>query len=362
MFEVKNKLVEAGLLNSSQFQNLISYNYTDQCAFDKHWIPETLESRGSIYDLNTGKIVARSFDKFFNLGEYDAKIENLPQLAFDVDEKMDGSLGILYQFPGESQWRVATRGSFYSDQARQAEIILEQYQIERWPEGWTPLVEIIYPSNRIVIDYGKESKLVLLAGRNIETGAYMDRGSLDMYANRMGMPRPKRYEGNLRDLIERAKGLPGDHEGWVLTYRNGYKVKIKGVRYLELAKFASHLSRLSIYEVMLKGPKSIQEFMVKMPEELLEAAQAIYNEFLTQLGTMLTLAEDRATVLQLRNPYPDKDFYKTKALLVAKEPKWMRSYLMEVMRKSKFPEKALLRYLLPKANRLVDLQEIFKNI
>lgn len=43
----------------------------------------------------------------------------------------------------------------------------------RWPDGFTPLVEIIYPDNRIVCDYGDRDELVLLGGVWIESGEYV---------------------------------------------------------------------------------------------------------------------------------------------------------------------------------------------
>lgn len=53
--------------------------------------------------------VARPFPKFFNLDEAIANGEQLPAEAFEVTEKLDGSLGILYWLDGEP--RLATRGT-----------------------------------------------------------------------------------------------------------------------------------------------------------------------------------------------------------------------------------------------------------
>jgi RNA ligase len=46
-----------------------------------------------------------------------------PTENFEVYEKMDGSLGIVFWYRG--QWVVATRGSFTSDQANKAREILK---------------------------------------------------------------------------------------------------------------------------------------------------------------------------------------------------------------------------------------------
>src|SRR5690606_36552854 len=110
------------------------------------------------------------FGKFFNLGEMpETRLENLPKENYTVTEKMDGSLGIIYNYKGK--WRVATRGSLSSEQAKRAEQILTKYDMSEIPINFTILVEIIYPENKIVVNYGNEEKLVVL-------GAY-DRDKLE---------------------------------------------------------------------------------------------------------------------------------------------------------------------------------------
>jgi hypothetical protein len=52
----------------------------------------------------TKRIVATPFPKFFNAGEHNGTI---PALPFEVFEKVDGSLGILYHFDGA--WGASTK-------------------------------------------------------------------------------------------------------------------------------------------------------------------------------------------------------------------------------------------------------------
>jgi hypothetical protein len=110
------------------------------------------------------RIVARPFAKFFNYGTPQAVI---PAEPFVVTEKIDGSLGILYYLDGEPH--IATRGSFTSEQAARARRCCASYEIE-WTPGTTPLFEIVYPENRIVVDYGDRRELVLLAAIDHATG------------------------------------------------------------------------------------------------------------------------------------------------------------------------------------------------
>ena len=145
-------------------ETLLILNYTNKCQFDRLWDEITMICRGLIVD-NDWNIIARPFTKFFNLGEL---TEALPYKKFNVYEKLDGSLGILYWINNIPF--IATRGSFESEQAIKGTEMLFKYQLDILDKNYTYLFEIIYPDNKIVVDYGTEEKLVLLAKIHTETG------------------------------------------------------------------------------------------------------------------------------------------------------------------------------------------------
>jgi RNA ligase len=162
--------IEAGLVRAQTHPALplTIFNYTEKCAYDGIWSETTLTCRGLIADCVTGEVVARPFLKFFNHGQPGAPAISL-EAAVEVTDKADGSLGIIYPTP--DGYAVATRGSFASDQAiRATEMLRTRYA------GWTPpadhtvLVEIVYPENRIVIDYAGMSDLILLGAVHVPTG------------------------------------------------------------------------------------------------------------------------------------------------------------------------------------------------
>ena len=99
---------------------LFLLNYTDKCTYERLWNNCTLNSRGHVYETQTNKRIAIAMKKFFNFEELSvSKQRNLfKQTEFEVTEKVDGSLGIIYYYDGE--WRVNTRGSFNSEQAIEA--------------------------------------------------------------------------------------------------------------------------------------------------------------------------------------------------------------------------------------------------
>ena len=126
--------------------DLFIYNYSPKVQYDKLWNEITLQTRGLILDAEMN-VVAKPFGKFFNLEEHQP--EEIPQLPFDVFEKMDGSLGILYWLNDKPF--IASRGSFESEQAIKATEILHQRYADtfiRLDKNSTYLFEIIYPTNQ----------------------------------------------------------------------------------------------------------------------------------------------------------------------------------------------------------------------
>src|SRR6218665_3128285 len=95
--------------------DLYIYNYSAKAQYDRVWNEWTLACRGLIMNADY-EVEARPFKKFFNWGEIVTQV--IPQEPFEIYEKMDGSLGILYWI--DEIPYIATRGSFNSDQAKVA--------------------------------------------------------------------------------------------------------------------------------------------------------------------------------------------------------------------------------------------------
>jgi RNA ligase len=100
--------------------------------------------RGVITDDLTGKIIIKPFSKFFNYEEL--RIDDIPwetSRCIYIQEKMDGSLGILFNYAGE--WILSTRGSFTSDQAiKGLEILKSKYNLDSFNPLFSYILDIIY--------------------------------------------------------------------------------------------------------------------------------------------------------------------------------------------------------------------------
>lgn len=274
-FQTLNSYVERGLLKRqvSPEGDLVLYDYSEKCQFEKAWDEITLTHRGTVYSLETGEIVARAFPKFFNFSELDptAQAHLLTTNNFSVYEKMDGSLGIIYYWEGE--WRVNTRGSFTSDQAIEGLKLLESQVQSKLKEEYTYLVEIIYPANRIVVDYKGESKLVFLASYHTKSG--VDSGHMP-FRNRA-----TNYDFNsITDVLAKLKTLPYNEEGYVVQFENGQRAKFKGDEYVEMHRVVTGLSPLVLWENMENGRVS-STFLANIPEEF----RPQYEDMAVELNT-----------------------------------------------------------------------------
>lgn len=239
---------------------LVIYNYTERAQYEQVWNPVTLACRGLICDAETGTVVARPFPKFFNHGQ--AGCATIPlTAAVHVTDKVDGSLGILYPTP--DRWAVATRGSFTSDQALHATYVLRHRHTGfEPPAGHTVLVEIVYPENRIVVDYAGLDDLVLLGAVDVATGAVYGPEAVRTWPG----PRAQAFEcATFADAL----ALPprSNAEGVVVRdRRTGATVKIKQIDYIELHRIVTGLSARTVWTHLCKG-LPLDELIAPLPDE-----------------------------------------------------------------------------------------------
>lgn len=250
--------------------DLYIYNYTPKTQFQRYWDPITISCRGLIVD-GEGNVIAKPFDKFFNLSELD--ISDIPKLPFDVFDKLDGSLGIMYFW--ENKPYIATRGSFESDMAIHAtNVLYSKYKhvIPNLNPTQTYLFEIIYPQNVIVINYGDTDDIILLTIKDTETSQET--------LEDIGFPMVQKYDGinNIEDikLLERD-----DKEGVVLRFTNGYRIKVKFAEYLRLHRIVSRFSNKLLW-LHLSQELPITEFLECVPDEFYNYVKKVELDLKTQ--------------------------------------------------------------------------------
>lgn len=262
--------VEKGLVEAKDHPTLplTIYNYSRECQFEQSWDDVTLQCRGLILDRED-RIVARGFNKFFNYEEIENRCEiPLTDEYVYVQEKMDGSLGILFHYAED--WHMATRGSFQSEQAMAGlEILKRKYDLDKFHSTVCYLCEIIYPENRIVVDYSEERISFISAvmeGREVNWGTaralfhssgILDEDIVSTTIDTIG-------EGLFRDL----KAL-NEHnkEGFVLRFHpSNFRMKIKFDEYVRLHRLLTNFSNVDVWECLRNGDTFL-ELLERVPDE-----------------------------------------------------------------------------------------------
>lgn len=281
------------------------YTYTRTAQYSRAWTPTTIQCRGLIADDKTGEIVARPFPKFFNVGEHDHGFDYAPSLPtdepFEVYDKVDGSLGIVFHYDG--RWHVASKGSFISEQARWAQAWLDEGDTFLLTPGVTYLAEIVYPENRIVVDYGGRRDLVLLAafdadGREIRLSyAAEDWQNLGTVVRAWpAMPLPELLK--LTESNSRPDGQPttGMHaEGYVIRYASGLRAKAKLAEYVRLHKILTGVTERDIWRML-----GMQKYADQPPKHVAKALGCTVAE-VSALAT-----SDRGPLDALLETVPDE--------------------------------------------------------
>ena len=275
---------------------LLIWNYSELAQFSKQWDEVTLLARALVTDVS-GKIVARSFPKFFNMGERE---EEEITSHFVIQDKMDGSLGLIFCY--EDKWRVASRGSFTSDQACKAQQLLDtKYDVCLLDPTLAYSVEIIYPGNRIVVDYHNREELVCLAAFHPDgTEKVPD-------VAKCGLPLVKQY--NFEDF-RAIRDLNWDNaEGFVVRFSNGFRLKLKFEGYLRLHRIVTNLSNLAVWEWYSTG-KPLQDFIADVPDEFMGFVQECWDGFVQE--TSIIAAETQANFAELQGQALDRKAFALK--------------------------------------------------
>lgn len=319
---------------------LAIFNYAEKCVFERRWDAVTRQCRGLITDLS-GNVLARPLKKFMNADEPGAYQPRLDEPVI-VTEKMDGSLAIGFPVPDDG-YAIATRGSFASEQAQHATALWQERYADTVsvPKEITPLWEIIFPANRIVVDYGDLDDLVLLGAVDIATGRTF---SPDHAASVIRWPGPVTETFPYETVAEAMASEPRpNREGFVLHFpASDERTKWKYEEYVRNHRLITGMNERVVWEHLGEGGP-IDDLVLPLPEEFHEWVRGVAARLHAEqerIASMAIAAHDEL-ISTLPEAWTRKDY-----ALRAAEHAELRAYLFNIL-DGRDPRTAIWRTLRP---------------
>ena len=261
--------------------------------------PSALECRGHMFEITGGDPVSAYYDvplrlaalpmqKFFNLNENPMTIGLDLSQVDTVELKADGSLITTYIH--NDQLRFKSKGSLSSDQAVAAMKWIDTqpafkralYSLAQLK--WSVNLEWCAPDNRIVIGY-ETPHLKVLNARNVETGKYLPRNSLEDVVGIDNMI--ERVDTNGLDVAAFVQSIPDmldDIEGYVARIGDlWFKVKTNKYMSLHHTKDSINNPRRLFEAVLDEGVDDLRamffedKLAIKLIDEMTEKVDKIYN-------------------------------------------------------------------------------------
>ena len=207
--------------------------------------PLVMECRALILDREFN-VVARAFDRFFNLNEAPDTQAHLDWDIAEIADKVDGSLIKLYYW--NDAWHFSTRGTAFAESqcmnseytfhdlcvkasnASYMEEVEASAELADLDQGVTYLLELTCRENRVVTVY-EGYDLHFLGARRNDTGEYVSVPNSALWV--MNWKAVNKYKfDSAQACKETAEKLPNLAEGYVV-YQNGIPVcKVKSPAYV----------------------------------------------------------------------------------------------------------------------------------
>jgi RNA ligase len=349
----------AFVVKEKTFYTVIDYMYMSDKMFHD---PIERECRGLKFCNTTGKILARPYHKFHNLGEREAFMPSRVDLRqpHSVLEKLDGSM--VHTCATKLGIYLMTRMG-HTEVAKEAEKFLEANSIKfsrlfnsLSVDDYTYIFEYIGPNNKIVIDYAKE-ELVLTAIRHNVNGTYIFHDELQAIGILNDVPVVGKaidpeFEGKLTvEQLHESTKLASGAEGVVVRFDTGEMIKIKADEYCRRHKSKELASSFKgIVELIMTN--KLDDILPQLDEPHLTKVKN-YNEDL--LGQIEYIAKNISQYVNERAKLEQKDF----ALGVQSHyPKVFHS-LAFTMRKGDNPIDAVKKHILSHVSTNVKLESLF---
>lgn len=250
---IVRKLQSNPYIKQKSFGNISSFNFTREAFRRGKWDEQTISARGLFIETATDKVVARAYDKFFNLEErMETSLYQLTHtLKFPVQvyQKENGYLGIISYDAENDSLMMCSKSSMDSEHVEWFKEILDRSGANKETikefvkHGWSLICEVIDPVNDPhIIKYDKEHIFLLDAVQNNLDSKFLPYKDLVALASAIGIE-VKKHVATLNNIQEfkaftdETKKdeymLDGKRiEGFVFDDANHFRVKVKTQYYI----------------------------------------------------------------------------------------------------------------------------------
>lgn len=283
------QLIEnSNIVKKNLGDNIVSFNFSRDVFYDKKWNDITTKARGLFVNVNTGKIVARAWDKFFNIDEvtetqYTNLKKNMEPFPVAAYVKENGFLGIVGYNEENDSLFISSKSTNAGDYAGMVKNVLEEigFNFDKAKEickenNISLNFEIIHPQlDPHIIKYEKPSAILLNAVYNEFDYRNIAYSNLLEMGKELNVPCKVEAEtfGNWQEFSDWYSEIEGNYEytfngkpveGFVIECPNKFMFKIKTEYYKVWKKMRGALVRLQKGQLFntsfLNNPKEIEIF------------------------------------------------------------------------------------------------------
>jgi RNA ligase len=215
------------------------------------------------------------------------------------------------------------------------EILKSKYILDTFEPSVAYLCEIIYPENRIVVDYKKEKIMFLSAAINWGFNGWKESDDSELhwttacaYFRMSGIKKSDivKTEQHFNFSNELYKSLKekneNNKEGFVLRFHPGnFRMKIKFEEYVRLHKIMTNLSTTAVWEVLSNGG-NMDDLLKNVPDEFYDKIKEYENILKDEFSILMK--EYKWIFNKVRNVYFEvnqKEFNRAEFAMLAKRYK-----------------------------------------
>lgn len=295
-------------VQEKRYGNISSFNFTKAAFYDRVWDEQTTKARGLYINIPKQKIVARAYDKFFNINERpETKLDMLQhKLSFPVTAyvKENGFLGIVsYNDEDDSlfittksspdgDFAVWLRGNLEMQAGEETQEKMKAYSREHNVSFVFECVDMVhdphiieYPENRLYLLDIVYNEMPFRKYSFVDMCAVADELSLRHKERAFVIESWQAFYDWYYDVTSEDYKYNGrDIEGFVIEDSNGYMVKLK-LNYYNFWKFMRGVA----HETLRKGyidPRRTSALTTALANQFYGWVKTLYTPDKEQLEAM----------------------------------------------------------------------------